>query len=62
MEWQPIDTAPKDGIEVLTYRKSGCISVAAHFGGSHIQGWCVSDGMDIIDVTHWMPIPKAPKL
>ena len=61
MNWQPIETAPKDGTDVLTYRKAKLIAVAAWF--KTIKGgiWCVTDGCDIDNVTHWMPLPPRPK-
>ena len=67
MEWQTVDTAPKDGREILTYRKVGLIAVAfwceSHitFTGYDFKGWMVSDGMGILDVTHWMQLPEPPK-
>lgn len=56
-EWQPIETAPKDGTEVLTFRKAGLQAVAFDTGE---LGWLCSDGMYLLDVTHWMPLPAPP--
>lgn len=64
MTWQPIETAPKDGTEILTYRKAGCQAVAAWFSQADTYaghpGWCVTDGMGLLDITHWMPLPSPP--
>lgn len=57
MDWQPIETAPKDGTEILTYRGAGLMAVAAFVDGY----WCIADGCDITSVTHWMPLPDPPK-
>lgn len=56
--WMPIETAPRDR-PILTYRGAGFIAVAEYAlaGGSL---WCVTDGMNIVNVTHWQPLPKPP--
>lgn len=65
-EWQPIETAPKDGTEVLTYREAGLMAVAVWvkyypiWRGGDESGWVVSDGADLVGVTHWMPLPNPP--
>jgi hypothetical protein len=56
-QWQPIETAPKDGTAVLTYRGPGLIAVAEFWVEC---GWIVPDGMEITNVTHWMPLPAPP--
>lgn len=56
--WQPIETAPKDEKEILTYRGVGLMAVAIWF--PEINRWCVSDGCDIVNVTHWQPLPEPP--
>ncbi len=65
--WRPIESAPKDGGEVLTYREAGLMAVAAWYSyepvwrpGTEESGWCVSDGADLVGVTHWRPLPDAP--
>ncbi len=66
MEWQPIETAPKDGTHVLLYRSGEYASLhegywkLSHFGGSHAwggAGWTFA-GFD--QPTHWMPLPAPP--
>lgn len=56
MCWQPIETAPLDGTEVLTFRGAGLQAVAIWTG----REWCVTDGMFLSNVTHWMPLPEPP--
>ena len=56
--WQPIETAPKDGTAILTYRKP-FMAVAEWM--PEYNNWCVVDGCDIINVTHWMPLPPSPR-
>lgn len=60
LTWRPIETAPKDGeTAVLTYRGAGLISVAVYFPHGKAE-WCVTDGMHLLNVTHWLPLPDAP--
>ena len=54
--WQDISTAPKDR-PVLTYRKAGLQAIAEY---DEDFGWVVTDGMGIINVTHWQPEPIPP--
>lgn len=67
-QWKPIETAPRDGDEVLIcggyvtndYGKALPITKPT------IQGFCVNDetwGLDDRQYypTHWMPLPKAPE-
>jgi hypothetical protein len=61
MKWQPIETAPKDGKEVLGY-DLGVISGMCWNG--RWWEWTVlswSDGTFATDPTHWMPLPEPPK-
>jgi hypothetical protein len=59
-EWQPIETAPRDGeTNVLTYRGAGLQAVAIYFPHRD-SDWCCSDGVHLLDVTHWMPLPPPP--
>lgn len=57
--WRPIETAPKDGTEVLTYRKAGLRAVA--LWDVDYGHWLVPDGAYLRDVTHWQPLPPPPQ-
>ncbi len=59
-KWLPIASAPKDGTEILTYRGVGLIAVAAWMSVGKYANWIVTDGMEIINLTHWMPLPAGP--
>jgi len=61
-EWQPIETAPKDGTEILIF-------VDGHREVSHFEAgetgwpWVDYSGTSAwrIDLpTHWMPLPAPP--
>lgn len=59
MEWQPIETAPKDGTEILG---------AWYYGGWSYQpmiwrnGWVKKfDAMSLLNPSHWMPLPPPPE-
>lgn len=73
--WQPIETAPKDGTEIL-----GCVDqcVSAFLwdddpdDDGHV-GWCISGysyggvlyhchNLPVKDPTHWRPLPAPPAL
>ena len=63
VEWQPIETAPKDGTFILTFCGGGeawCPTISRWNGDGwgdehstfHIQG--------LNYPTHWMPLPPPP--
>jgi hypothetical protein len=69
-EWQPIETAPRDGTRVLVFSISQWeddAGIYTAFWDAIMEDWvvgfldlerhgCLSDD----EVTHWMPLPKAP--
>lgn len=70
-QWQPIETAPKDGTSVLVYDKSWCcggpkISTSRWIAYKQRDGslvWSVKGGFSgVTQATHWMPLPKGPEM
>lgn len=63
-EWQPIETAPKDGTPIL-----GWWGLDRYFRGAVVRwvdpsrGWELSwSGERLVDPpTHWQPLPPPPK-
>lgn len=64
-EWQPIETAPKDGRGVLVSNGQavGEATFFAEYDGWWWAGSCPTDYCDfqVDNPTHWMPIPDPPK-
>ena len=70
-EWQPIETAPKDGTTVLLYCQGSFLPGPApfmqagawgfwHSGNPNHQRDCwIAD--EPVDPTHWMPLPEPPE-
>ena len=60
-EWQPIETAPKDGTPILAYNETGVMYTVWYEGGM----WCFSSTKTIgrlgFNPTRWMPLPEAPQ-
>lgn len=58
MNWQPIETAPKDTTEILVYGDERIFLVYWYLdewiNGDVTLGWAE------IDPTHWMPLPSPP--
>ncbi|CAB4188119.1 Domain of unknown function DUF551 [uncultured Caudovirales phage] len=66
-EWQPIETAPKDGTWILGYWRDQRITeyprvIFANDCSQH-DVWYTADNRDFGPVypTHWMPLPEPPK-
>lgn len=61
--WQPIETAPKDGTNIL-----GCVQAVQRSQGEmfwYKDRWVTWDGENhtrtVMYPTHWMPLPEPPK-
>jgi hypothetical protein len=69
MNWQPIDTAPKDGTSFLAF-EDGDVYQCCWGPEAWDQSWrplvlnyhgCGCCGGGKIAFTHWMPLPEPPK-
>ena len=67
MEWQPIETAPRDGRHVLTFQEMQEPSEVVMKYDSWCDLWVYADEL-LSDVdpapeqpTHWMPLPAPPE-
>lgn len=67
MEWQSIETAPKDGTQVLARVKMDsypaetriiCYYPSKYFWSCEAGPF---EGEDDYEPTHWMPLPPAPE-
>lgn len=67
--WLPIETAPKDGTEILAYGYARCDG-SRYANGQHIAwwdaelGWTGRDPDDRVTLhpSHWRPLPAPPSL
>jgi hypothetical protein len=65
-DWQPIETAPKDGTTVIVYDPAYAQPVVPGAWDSEEeaeggQTWRASDAeWDRLNPTHWMPLPAPP--
>ncbi len=63
-EWEPIETAPKDGTLILAYNgKNPYIAFYGRVNSTEQLGWlgghCRICHIDI--PTYWIPLPKSPE-
>jgi hypothetical protein len=67
-QWKPIETAPKDGTEILVVDHHGEIQLVfwAKYW-RHSYDWCIKGGEQeegsdktADNPTHWMPLPEPP--
>jgi len=60
-QWEPIETAPKNGDVILVYANGRRIIAWWNYFqfDKHNNGWDFS-GNGFINPTHWMPLPPAP--
>lgn len=66
-EWQPIETAPQDGTEMLGYR-AGKYANAYRVQRDDCEMWYFGGLSASIRIrpdakpTHWMPLPSPPEV
>lgn len=58
-QWQPIETAPKDGSEILLCSKKGRIANGVWMTATDRVGAWLWPYIKV-EPTHWMPLPAAP--
>lgn len=60
-EWQPIETAPKDGTKFLAFTPATKDATAfIHIYSFHSEYGLIPRSI-LIEPTHWMPLPEFPK-
>jgi hypothetical protein len=63
-EWQPIETAPKDGNDILLCHAGGDSMVVAFWDedGTKLARWQTADGVAYHEdwPGHWVALPPAP--
>lgn len=59
--WQPIETAPKDGMVLVAGQWSDDGSWWRNIGHAHC-GVITGEWDDLTEPTHWMPLPEPPAL
>jgi len=62
LEWQPIETAPKDGTDVLVCADTGWMFVAYWDKKQWTSNACCDNwtALDDDEIVGWMPLPKPP--
>lgn len=60
MEWLPIESAPKDGRDILLYRPGWMSSMCVGYWNLTYKIWRAVEGPQFINVTHWTPLPPPP--
>ncbi len=59
--WQPIESAPKDGSEILLANPDGSCAVGWFKFKGHSTGWTDGDTFNMTWPTHWMKLPTPPE-
>ena len=61
MEWQSIETAPKDGTSFWGYWPGGKHDCSMYAFKWHKEGWWeTNEDYPTTAPTHWMPLPDPP--
>lgn len=62
-DWQPIETAPKDGTRILGFLISGrtpIIGLFRYWDDEDEAGFYPDNLLVVVPITHWMPLPDPP--
>jgi len=57
-QWRPIETAPKDGTEVLLF---SVFDIGLCYWSDEMKCWTWGAGKKFLNPSHWMPLPEHPK-
>lgn len=61
MEWQPIETAPRDGTPFLGYWAGGKHDCSFRAIKWHKENWWeTNEDYRTSEPSHWMPLPEPP--
>lgn len=60
MSWEPVETAPLNGKDVLVYTETGLVRIA-FFDAARGGVWSSWPGRNEYKPTHWMPLPLPPE-
>ena len=61
-QWQPIETAPRDGTKLLVFCETGIAVVHCFKPPLGSDRWLTVDGGYEIEPTHWQPLPPPPAI
>lgn len=59
-EWRGIDSAPKDGTDILVYCRDTGEQFAAYWAGAWVYAITRSDQRIVCEPTDWHPLPNPP--
>lgn len=59
-EWQPIETAPKDGTMFVAWSKRDGMMNMVFYSQSSSETWSLGGRIKNPEPTHWAPLPKPP--
>ena len=66
-QWQPIETAPKDGTNILLVNRIGNVATGLWQGNGEYEGWWLRGGNrpntffnHHYGPSYWMPLPEPP--
>ena len=59
-EWLPIESAPKDGIDIWLYDRQWSPDPQIGYWCYHLGSW-LSDSGSKLNPTRWQPLPEPPK-
>lgn len=58
-DWQPMETAPRDGRWILLWDKLECLAVSGYWD-AHVDDWMTDVDLPYFIPTYWLPLPPAP--